>query len=60
MNVVSAALFAVALVQHLLSQLQEYPFFIGMNSARTNETDYAAICRNFTCSVPFYSLTDSI
>ncbi|MFY9869365.1 MAG: thioredoxin, partial [Candidatus Nitrosopolaris sp.] len=40
------------------SQLEEYPFFSGMNSARKDEMDYAVICRNFTCSLPIYSLTD--
>ena len=40
------------------SQLEEYPFFKGMNSARKDEIDYAVICRNFTCSLPVYSLTD--
>ena len=43
--------------QSQLSQLQEYPFFSGTNSARTSQTDYAVICRNFTCSVPIYSLS---
>jgi uncharacterized protein len=43
--------------QSQLSQLQEYPFFSGTNSARTNQTDYAVICRNLTCSVPIYSLS---
>jgi hypothetical protein len=42
--------------QSQLSQLQEYPFFSGTNSAKTNQTDYAVICRDFTCSVPIYSL----
>lgn len=41
-----------------LSRLQHYPFLLGMNSARTNETDYAIICRNFACSLPIYSLND--
>jgi len=41
-----------------LSQLKQYPFFSGMNSARKDEMDYAVICRNFTCSLPIYSLTD--
>ena len=40
------------------SQLEEYPFFKGMNSARKDEIDYAVICRNFTCSLPIYSLSD--
>jgi uncharacterized protein len=43
--------------QSQLSQLQEYPFFKGMNSARANQTDYVVICRNFTCSIPIDSLT---
>jgi uncharacterized protein YyaL (SSP411 family) len=43
--------------QSQLSQLQEYPFFSGTNSTKTNQTDYAVICRDFTCSVPIYSLS---
>jgi uncharacterized protein len=43
--------------QSQLRQLQEYPFFKGMKSARPNQTDYAVICRNFTCSIPIDSLT---
>jgi uncharacterized protein YyaL (SSP411 family) len=40
------------------SQLKQYPFFSGMNSTTKAEMDYAVICRNFTCSLPIYSLTD--
>lgn len=40
------------------SQLKQYPFFSGMNSTRKDKMDYAVICRNFTCSLPIYSLTD--
>jgi uncharacterized protein YyaL (SSP411 family) len=40
------------------NQLEEYPFIRGMNSARTNEIDYAVVCKDFTCSLPIYSLTD--
>jgi uncharacterized protein YyaL (SSP411 family) len=43
--------------QSQLSQLQKYPFFNGTNSTRTNQTDYAVICRNFTCSIPIDSLS---
>ena len=39
------------------SQLKQYPFFNGINSGRKDENDYAVICRNFTCSLPIYSLT---
>jgi uncharacterized protein len=51
------AITAIIENQSQLSRLQEYPFFSGMNSARTSQTDYAVICRNFTCSVPIYSLS---
>jgi len=40
-----------------LRQLQEYPFFKGTIPARPSQTDYAVICRNFTCSMPVDSLT---
>ncbi len=40
------------------SQLKQYPFFNAMNSERKDEMDYAVICRNFTCSVPIYTLAD--
>ncbi|HET7148326.1 MAG TPA: thioredoxin domain-containing protein [Candidatus Nitrosopolaris sp.] len=43
--------------QSQISKLQEYPFFSGTNSSRADAADYAVICRNFTCSVPIYSLT---
>ena len=52
------AITAIIENQSQLSRLQEYPFFSGTNSARTSQTDYAVICRNFTCSVPIYSLSD--
>jgi uncharacterized protein YyaL (SSP411 family) len=39
------------------SQLKQYPFFNGINSGRKDGNDYAVICRNFTCSLPIYSLT---
>jgi len=51
------AITAIIENQSQLSRLQEYPFFSGTNSARTSQTDYAVICRNFTCSVPIYSLS---
>ena len=51
------AITAIIENQSQLSQLQEYPFFSGTNSARTSQTDYAVICRNLTCSVPIYSLS---
>jgi uncharacterized protein len=41
-----------------LTQLRQYPFFSGMNSTRKDEMDHAVICRNFTCGLPIYSLTD--
>jgi uncharacterized protein len=41
-----------------LTQLTQYPFFSGMNSTRKDEMDHAVICRNFTCGLPIYSLTD--
>jgi len=43
--------------QSQLRQLQEYPFFKGTIPARPSQTDYAVICRNFTCSMPVDSLT---
>lgn len=52
------AITAIIENQSQLSRLQEYPFFSGTNSARTSQDDYAVICRNFTCSVPIYSLSD--
>jgi len=52
------AITAIIENQSQLSRLQEYPFFSGTNSAGTSQTDYAVICRNFTCSVPIYSLSD--
>jgi uncharacterized protein YyaL (SSP411 family) len=39
-------------------QLKQYPFFSAMNSVRKDEMDYTVICRNFTCSLPIYSLAD--
>ncbi len=51
------AITAIIENQSQLSRLQEYPFFSGTNSARTSQTDYAVICRDFTCSVPIYSLS---
>jgi uncharacterized protein YyaL (SSP411 family) len=43
--------------QSQLRKLQEYPFFKGTIPARPSQTDYAVICRNFTCSMPVNSLT---
>src|SRR6266487_720519 len=43
--------------QSQLRQLQEYPFFKATIPASPSQTDYAVICRNFTCSMPVDSLT---
>jgi uncharacterized protein YyaL (SSP411 family) len=49
----------VILENHLLSsKLQEYPFFEVSDSSITNETEYAVVCRDFTCSLPIFTLAD--
>lgn len=42
----------------LSSKLQEYPFFEVSDSSLTNETEYAVVCRDFTCSLPIFTLAD--
>ena len=49
----------VVLENHFLpSRLQEYPFFKVSNSSITSETEYAVVCRDFTCSLPIFTLAD--
>lgn len=49
----------VVLENHFLpSKLQEYPFFKVSNSSITSEMEYAVVCRDFTCSLPIFSLAD--
>jgi len=38
------------------SKLQEYPFFKVSNSSITSEMEYAVVCRDFTCSLPIFTL----
>ena len=43
-----------------LQELQTYPFFKGRNLVQENqkESDYAFVCRNFTCSLPINSVQE--
>jgi uncharacterized protein YyaL (SSP411 family) len=43
-----------------LQELQNYPFFIGRNLEQENqkESEYALVCRNFSCSLPIYSIQE--
>jgi uncharacterized protein len=49
----------VVLENHFLpSRLQEYPFFKVSNSSIPSEAEYAVVCRDFTCSLPIFTLAD--
>jgi uncharacterized protein len=43
-----------------LQELQNYPFFKGRNLVQENqkESDYALVCRNFSCSLPINSVQE--
>jgi uncharacterized protein YyaL (SSP411 family) len=43
-----------------LQELQNYPFFKGRNVEQENqkESEYALVCRNFSCSLPIYSIQE--
>ena len=43
-----------------LQEIQNYPFFKGRNLVQENqkESDYAFVCRNFTCSLPINSVQE--
>jgi uncharacterized protein YyaL (SSP411 family) len=40
--------------------LQKYPFFEGRNLEQENqkESEYALVCRNFSCSLPIHSIQE--
>jgi uncharacterized protein len=43
-----------------LQELQNYPFFEGRNLEQENqkESEYALVCRNFSCSLPIHSIQE--
>jgi uncharacterized protein YyaL (SSP411 family) len=43
-----------------LQELQNYPFFKGRNLVQENQkdSDYALVCRNFSCSLPINSIQE--
>jgi uncharacterized protein YyaL (SSP411 family) len=43
-----------------LQELQKYPFFEGRNLEQENqkESEYALVCRNFSCSLPIHSIQE--
>jgi hypothetical protein len=43
-----------------LQELQNYPFFKGRNLEQENqkESEYALVCRNFSCSLPIHSIQE--
>lgn len=43
-----------------LEELHNYPFFKGRNLVQENQkdSDYALVCRNFSCSLPINSIQE--
>jgi uncharacterized protein YyaL (SSP411 family) len=41
-----------------LEKLQRYSFFKGRNFDREDKSECAFVCRNFTCSLPIYSIQE--
>jgi uncharacterized protein YyaL (SSP411 family) len=43
-----------------LQELQKYAFFKGRNLEHENqkESEYALVCRNFSCSLPIHSIQE--
>ena len=51
-------IFAIVKANNLsIKTLEKYPFFRGRNLDGDSHSEYALVCRNFSCSLPLYSVT---
>ena len=52
-------IFAIVKANNLsIKALEKYPFFRGRNLDGDSHSEYALVCRNFSCSLPLYSVQE--